>query len=159
MRDLGTPVYSVRFFAEILGAFPDRTRIHLVSHGVTPVATGLTFQTAATLEIPWASSVRDFNTLCPNHLLYWSALEGAIERGCSTFDFGRSTPNEGTYKFKEQWGAQPAPLCWEYGLLQRDQLPNSSPTNPKFRMAIALWKKLPVGIATRLGPMIVRSIP
>jgi FemAB-related protein (PEP-CTERM system-associated) len=159
MRDLGTPVYGAKFFEEILGSFPDRTRIHLVRHGTTPIAAGLTFQTGTTIEIPWASSVRDFNGLCPNHLLYWSALESAVGRGCSTFDFGRSTPNEGTYKFKEQWGAQPVPLYWEYGLLSGGQVPNSSPTNPKFCLAISLWKKLPVSVATRIGPMIVRSIP
>ena len=159
MRDLGTPVYSRTFFAAILSAFPDRARIHVVSHGSTLMAAGLTFQTGATVEIPWASSVRDFNHLCANPFLYWSVLDGAAARGCTTFDFGRSTPNEGTYKFKEQWGAQPVPLCWEYALVDGGELPNSSPTNPKFQLAISLWKKLPLGVATRLGPMIVRSIP
>ena len=159
MRDLGTPVYSSRVFAEVLAAFPRRARIHVVSHQTTPVAAGLTFETRGTVEIPWASSVRDFNTLCPNHLLYWSILEGASASGCLTFDFGRSTPNEGTYKFKEQWGAQPVPLCWEYGLLAGGEVPNSSPTNPKFRLAIAMWKKLPLSVANRIGPMIVRAIP
>ncbi len=159
MRDLGTPVYSPRFFAEVLGAFPERARIHVVSHEVTPVAAGLTFETRGTVEIPWASSVRDFNALCPNHLLYWSILEGASASGRSTFDFGRSTPDEGTYKFKEQWGAEPVPLCWEYGLLAGGDVPNSSPTNPKFRLAISLWKKLPLSVANRVGPMIVRAIP
>jgi FemAB-related protein (PEP-CTERM system-associated) len=159
MRDLGTPVYSSRFFAEVLAAFPERARIHVVSHQGAPVAAGLTLETRGTVEIPWASSVRDFNALCPNHLLYWSILEGASARGCSTFDFGRSTPNEGTYKFKEQWGARPVPLCWEYGLLVGGDLPNSSPTNPKFRLAIAMWKKLPLNVANRVGPMIVRAIP
>jgi hypothetical protein len=86
-------------------------------------------------------------------------LEGASARGCSTFDFGRSTPQEGTYKFKEQWGAQPVPLCWEYGLLIGRELPNSSPTNPKFRLAIAIWKRLPLSMANRIGPAIVRAIP
>ena len=159
MRDLGTPVYSSRFFAEVFRAFPDRGRIHIVSHATTPVAAGLTFETRGTVEIPWASSVRDFNALCPNHLLYWSMLEGAAGRGCATFDFGRSTPHEGTYKFKEQWGAQPVPLCWEYGLLAGGEVPNSSPSNPKFRVAIAVWKKLPLSLANRIGPMIVRAIP
>jgi serine/alanine adding enzyme len=160
MRDLGTPVHGARFFGEVLRTFPSRARIHVVSHGTISVATGLTFETRGTVEIPWASSVRDFNSLCPNHLLYWSMLEGAADRGCSTFDFGRSTPHEGTYKFKEQWGAQPVPLCWEYGLLPPGaDVPNASPSNPKFRLAIALWKKLPVGVANRIGPMIVRAIP
>jgi FemAB-related protein (PEP-CTERM system-associated) len=159
MRDLGTPVYSRRLFAEVLGAFPGRARIHVVSRGATPVAAGLTFQTRGTVEIPWASSVRDFNALCPNHLLYWNILEGASARGCSTFDFGRSTPEEGTYKFKEQWGAQPVPLCWEYRLLAGGDVPNSSPSNPKFRVAIAMWKRLPLSVANRIGPLIVRAIP
>jgi FemAB-related protein (PEP-CTERM system-associated) len=159
MRDLGTPVYSPRFFAEVLAAFPTRARIHVVSRETTPVAAGLTFETRGTVEIPWASSVRDFNALCPNHLLYWSILEGASARGCTTFDFGRSTPDEGTYKFKAQWGAQPVPLCWEYGLLNGGEVPNSSPTNPKFRYAIATWKRLPLGLTNRIGPMIARAIP
>ena len=160
MRDLGTPVHAPRFFEEVFAAFPGRARIHLVSRGTVPIAAGLTFETRGTVEIPWASSVRDFNALCPNHLLYWSMLEGAAARGYSTFDFGRSTPHEGTYKFKEQWGARPVPLCWEYGLLPAGaEVPNASPTNPKFRLAIAIWKRLPVAVANRIGPMIVRGIP
>ena len=159
MRDLGTPVYSRKFFEEILRAFPERTRVHVVAHQGAPVAAGLTFETRGTVEIPWASSVREFNHLCTNHLLYWSILEWAATRGCATFDFGRSTPNEGTYKFKEQWGAQAVPLCWEYGLIDGAIVPNTSPANPKFRLAVSLWKKLPVPIANRVGPMIVRAIP
>jgi len=159
MRDLGTPVYARRFFEEILSAFPERARIHIVSLKTMPVAAGFTFETKGVVEIPWASSVRDFNALCPNHLLYWSILADAGDRGCATFDFGRSTPHEGTYKFKEQWGAQAVPLHWEYGLLGRATLPDTGPTNPKFQLAVSAWKKLPLAVATRVGPFIVRAIP
>jgi serine/alanine adding enzyme len=159
MRDLGTPVYARRFFEEILTAFPERARVHVVSLKATPVAAGFTFETRGTVEIPWASSVRDFNALCPNHLLYWSILASAADRGCATFDFGRSTPNEGTYRFKEQWGAQAVPLHWEYGLVDRETLPDTGPTNPKFQLAVSVWKKLPLAVATRVGPFIVRAIP
>jgi FemAB-related protein (PEP-CTERM system-associated) len=159
MRDLGTPVYSRRFFGAMLAAFPERARVHVVSLKDTPVAGGFTFETRNTVEIPWASSVRDFNALCPNHLLYWSILANAGDSACETFDFGRSTPNEGTYKFKEQWGAHAVPLHWEYGLLDRSALPDTGPTNPKFRLAVAVWKNLPLGVATRVGPYIVRAIP
>jgi FemAB-related protein (PEP-CTERM system-associated) len=159
MRDLGTPVYARRFFEEILGAFPTRGRVHVVSLKTSPVAAGVTFETRGTVEIPWASSIRDFNALCPNHLLYWSILADAANRGCATFDFGRSTPDEGTYKFKEQWGAQAVPLHWEYGLINRESLPDTGPTNPKFQLAVSTWKKLPLAIATRVGPYIVRAIP
>jgi FemAB-related protein (PEP-CTERM system-associated) len=159
MRDLGTPVYARRFFAEILNAFPEHAHVVVVRLGDRPVAAGLTYRTGDVIEIPWASSVRDYNSLCPNHLLYWHALQAAIAEGCTTFDFGRSTPNEGTYKFKEQWGARPVTLHWEYRLLQGNQLPDQSPKNPKFRIAIELWKRLPLWLTNIIGPSIVRSIP
>ncbi len=159
MRDLGTPVYGRRFFEEVLRSFPERTRVHVVRLKGAPVAAGITYRTGRGVEVPWASSVRDYNALCPNHLLYWSVIERAVADGCDRLDFGRSTPNEGTYKFKEQWGARPVPLFWEYALLHGAAIPNASPTNPKFQLAIEMWKKLPVSIATRVGPSIVRAIP
>ncbi|MNC90250.1 hypothetical protein D3C83_63270 [compost metagenome] len=72
---------------------------------------------------------------------------------------GRSTPGEGTFKFKAQWGAEPVPLHWEYQLLTPGEMPNVSPANPKFQLAIALWQRLPIALTTRVGPMIVRAIP
>jgi serine/alanine adding enzyme len=131
----------------------------VVRLGRIPVAAGLTYRTGATVEIPWASSNRDYNALCPNHLLYWSALEKAVADGCTVFDFGRSTPNEGTFKFKEQWGAEPLALHWEYVLPDGGAVPDQGPTNPKFQRAIELWQRLPLWAANRLGPHIVRSIP
>jgi FemAB-related protein (PEP-CTERM system-associated) len=159
MRDLGTPVYGRQFFAEVLRAFPANARIHVIRLKGAPVAAGITYTSGGTTEVPWASSIRDYNNLCPNHLLYWSVIEAAVARGDVVLDFGRSTPNEGTYKFKEQWGAAPVPLHWEYHLSAGGAVPNASPTNPKFRLAIELWKKLPLPVAARLGPPIVRCIP
>jgi hypothetical protein len=91
--------------------------------------------------------------------LYWRIIEHAIEAGHATLDFGRSTPNEGTYQFKQQWGAQPRPLHWEYLLHGRADMPNLSPANPRFRSAIKIWSRLPLPITNWIGPHIVRSIP
>src|SRR4029453_15754768 len=121
MRDLGTPVYAQRFFQEVVAAFPERARIIVVRLGPQPIAAGLTYRTRNGIEVPWASSIREHNALCPNHLLYWHAIDTAVNEGCITFDFGRSTPHEGTYKFKEQWGATPVPLHWEYVLREGDR--------------------------------------
>jgi serine/alanine adding enzyme len=123
-----------------------------------PVAAGLAFG-KETVEVPWASSIRDYNNLCPNHLLYWHVIERAVEGGARIVDFGRSTPEEGTYKFKQQWGAEPVPLHWEYWLAPGAAMPNTSPTNPKYRFAIDMWKKLPLTVANRIGPAIVEAIP
>jgi FemAB-related protein (PEP-CTERM system-associated) len=159
MRDLGTPVYSRRLFEEVLRAFPDRSLLHIVRLKGEPVAAGFTYRTDTMVQLPWASSIREFNPLCPNVLLYWDALQYAQERGAAVFDMGRSTPDEGTFRFKAQWGAQPVPLHWEYQLLTGADMPNVSPSNPKFQFAIALWQKLPLALTKRVGPMIVRTIP
>jgi len=159
MRDLGTPVYGQKFFAQVLQAFPEDSRIIAVYLEGKPVAAGLLNRFRTTYEIPWASSIRDYNPLCPNNLLYWTALQHALETGCTHFDFGRSTPGEGTYKFKEQWGAKPIVLNWQYLLPQGASLPELTTKNPKFELAIKLWQKLPLPVTRMLGPSIVKNIP
>ena len=108
--------------------------------------------------MPSASALRSARPLCANVLLYWHAMQHAIADGRTIFDFGRSTPGDGPFQFKRQWGAEPSPVAWEYRLL-RGGMPDQSPSNPKFKAAIAMWKRLPLPVATWLGPSIVRSIP
>ena len=110
MRDLGTPVYPKRFFAAILREFPERTWICSVLLEGKRLAAGFLVSFQGQMEIPWASSLRSHNHLSPNMLLYWTALSYACESGHRRFDFGRSPPHEGTYRFKEQWGARPVQL-------------------------------------------------
>jgi FemAB-related protein (PEP-CTERM system-associated) len=158
MRDLGTPVYSPRLFDEVLETFSGVTSVHVVRRRGRPIAAGLTYRHGHTVEVPWASSIRDYNSLCPNHLLYWSVIEAAVADGCSILDFGRSTPDGGTFNFKQQWGARPVPLHWEYRLIEGTSVPDVSPTNARYRLAIEMWKRLPLPLTTRLGPRIVRGI-
>lgn len=159
MRDLGTPVHGRRFFERILTTFPDRTRLLSVWLGETPVAAAFVLWHRDRLEVPWASAVRRYNPLCANVLLYWEMLKFGIAAGLGNFDFGRSTPNEGTFLFKQQWGAVPQQLYWEYWLADGVAPPDRSPKNPRFSSAISLWRRLPVAITRRVGPSIVARIP
>lgn len=159
MRDLGTPVYPKKFFSAIFRYFPESTRVGTVYRGEEPLASGLLCGFKDRLEIPWASSLREFNRLSPNMLLYWGSLRFACESGYKLFDFGRSTPGEGTYRFKEQWGAKPEPLYWHYWLRVNTGLPELNPSNRKYAAAIALWKLLPLPVANAVGPRIVRNLP
>jgi FemAB-related protein (PEP-CTERM system-associated) len=159
MRDLGTPVYGKEFFANILQAFPCTTSIFTVSHDGKVIAAGLASWFRETMEVPWASSIRDYNALCPNNLLYWEVIRFANRNGLTKFDFGRSTPGEGTYKFKEQWGARPVQLHWHYLMQDNAPLPELNPKNPKYQLAIKLWQRLPVAITKIIGPAIVKHIP
>ncbi len=159
MRDLGTPVYGRRLFETVLATFPHSARIIGVYLDDKAVAAGLASWYRSTLEIPWASSNKEFKNLCPNNLLYWEAISYAIRQGFQIFDFGRSTPGEGTFRFKEQWGALPHPLQWQYALKSGAVLPELSPHNPKFDLAIRVWRRLPLWTTRLLGPSIVRNIP
>jgi len=159
MRHLGTPVYPKRFFRNILEEFPTNTWICSVYIGGMPVASGFLAGYKNRLEIPWASSIRKHNRLSPNMLLYWSCLKFACEKGFTVFDFGRSTVDESTYKFKEQWGAAPTPMIWSYWVRNEGKMPDITPRNRKYHIAIGIWKKLPLSVTRVLGPRIIRNIP
>jgi FemAB-related protein (PEP-CTERM system-associated) len=159
MRDLGTPVYSKSFFGNILEAFPDTTRIFAVYHETRMIAAGIGSWFKDTFEVPWASSISDHNALCPNNMLYWEAIRFAIRNGFKKFNFGRSTPHQGTYNFKKQWGALPVQLYWQYLIDGQNSIPDLNPTNPRYQTAIRIWQCLPLRVTRVLGPMIVRNIP
>lgn len=159
MRDLGTPVYPKSFFQAILQAFPRQAAIALVRYRGRAVAAGFLLGHRDRLEIPWASSLREFNRVGVNMMLYAETLRTAIERGYRVFDFGRSTIDSGTYRFKKQWGCAPRPLYWHYWLAAGKELPRLNPDNPTYQWAIALWRRMPMFLANGLGPQIVKNLP
>ena len=159
MRDLGTPVYGKQLFAEILHAFQKDAKLFTVLFEGNPVAAGFVYGFRQMLEIPWASSDRRYGRLAPNMLLYGTILKYACEQGYRCFDFGRSSKDSGTYRFKEQWGAKPVQLNWHYWLREGGALPELNPQNPKYQLAIRVWQRLPVSLTTVLGPMIVKYLP
>jgi serine/alanine adding enzyme len=142
----------------VLEAFPDRSRIFVVYHAGKPIATSLVFGFNRMLRNPWASSDRRYASMSPNMLLYSRMLEYACDNGYQAFDFGRSTPDEGTYRFKEQWGAQPAPLHW--CVISADGSTTATRESPaeRFKLAARLWSKLPVPVTRVFGPRIRKHI-
>jgi FemAB-related protein (PEP-CTERM system-associated) len=159
MRDLGTPVYSRQFFENILRYYPASWVCMVRTARQEPVAGGILVGFKDVLEIPWASSLRRYNRSSPNMLLYSTALSFACEEGYRVFDFGRSSIGGSTYRFKEQWGARPEQLYWHYWMKDGKNIPELNPDNPRYRAAIALWKRLPVGLTKLIGPSIVKNLP
>ena len=159
MRDLGTPVYEKMFFQSIVEAFPKEARLCVVSLKGRPLASGFLYGFRSTLEIPWAASDKRFSRLAPNMLLYSAVLEFACREGFKEFDFGRSSVDSGTYRFKQQWGAHPRQLYWYYWLAAGQSLPELNPDNPKFKAAISIWQHLPLPVANLIGPHIVKYLP
>lgn len=159
MRDLGTPVYSKQMFVQIINQFPDDTDIVIVELNDKPTAVGFLLHNSNTTEVPWASSDRRYNRVGVNMLLYWEMLKLSIERGTSVFDFGRSSKDGGTYRFKKQWGAEPVQLHWSYWLADSDELPEINPENSRYSLAIRLWQKMPVRLTQMIGPALARNLP
>ena len=116
MRDLGSPAHSKKFIDNILQTFPENSWIIVIHLDNRPVAAGLLLQHKDKMDIPLASTIRDVNPLGINMLMYWEILKFATDRKCTQFDFGRSSKDSGTYRFKKQWGAEPKQLYIHYWL-------------------------------------------
>jgi len=161
MRDLGSPVHAKGWVQAILTRYGSGGRMGLILKDEKPVACGIILMTSKRICIPWASTLRDYNNLSPNMLLYWSLLEYAADSGHESFDFGRSTPGEGTYRFKSQWGAEPQALYW-HTIHMNDQSAKtqgkSSKSNSRRAQLASLWARLPLWLANYIGPRLRRHI-
>ncbi len=159
MRDLGTPVYGKNFFRAIIETFSDNVHIVVVRHENRPVAAAFLLGHNGQMEIPWASTLREVNKIGVNMFLYWEVLKYSIEQGFDQFDFGRSSTDSGTFRFKKQWGAKPKQLYWHYWMRDGGELPQLNPNNPKYQLAIKIWQKLPLALTKFIGPMLVKNLP
>jgi len=159
MRDLGTPVYSRAFFRALLECDAFYTRLIVVELDGRPVAAAFLAGHGDMLEIPWASTLKQANAVSMNMFLYRQVLSHAIDQGYAFFDFGRSSRDSATYRFKQQWGAQPVQNYWHYWLAAGGELPQLNPNNPKFRLLIATWRRLPVLLTRVIGPHVVKHLP
>lgn len=158
MRDLGTPVHSLSFFAALADHFREDVWIGVAYAGAHPIACGMGFRWGAEFEMTWASALREYSRMAPNMLLYWEFMRYAIAHGCHTFNFGRSTPGASTHKFKMQWGGSDEVLHWyQYTRSKRTSTP--SPDGGMLSLAPRIWRKLPLAVTTTIGPHLVRHIP
>lgn len=158
MRDLGTPVLPRSLFDAIGRIFSEEAVFGTVYHQGRAVAAGAGFLYKGEFEMTWASSLREYNRLSPNMLLYWGFMEEMIGRRATAFNFGRCTPGGGTHKFKRQWGGEDVTLPWlQWSPNGADSTP--SPDRPAYRAAVSAWQRLPMAVANRMGPFLARRIP
>ena len=153
MRDLGSPVHDRELFRRILDGDSCRTACIVVSCDGQPAAAAVVLQHGGTIYNPWASSLRRYRASCPNMLLYWSMLAHAVSSGCRLFDFGRSTPDAPTCRFKMQWGAKKEPLVWHV-FSQKGY--RWSPTNESLELED--WKAMELTRSIAEGPALRRWI-
>jgi FemAB-related protein (PEP-CTERM system-associated) len=158
VRNLGTPVFPKRYFANILAGFGSDAEIITVNHRDRPLAAALLLYFRDEATPYYTGRIEAGQSLNAFDVLTYACMRRAAERGVRIFDFGRSKRGTGAFEFKEQWGFEPTPLPYEFWLRGDNSLPDTNPLNPKYRLFIAAWRRLPLALANRLGPLIVGGL-
>lgn len=155
----GTPAMPKRYFAGLLREFGrDCEVLTVLAADGTPVSSVLSFYFRDEVLPYYAGDAVRARELAANDFKYWELMRRACQRGCKIFDYGRSKTGSGSYAFKKNWGFEPRPLHYEYRLYQRDGIPQNNPNNPKYKLMIAAWRRMPIALANFLGPYIVRNL-
>jgi len=158
VRNLGTPVFSRRYFALLAEVFADDCDILTVLDGDNPIAAVMNFYFRDEVLPYYGGGTKLARQRAANDFMYWEVMRRAADRGCRLFDFGRSKLGTGAFDFKKNWGFVPEHLCYRYKLAPGASIPDHNPLNPKYRLFIAGWKRLPLAVANAIGPSIVRGL-
>jgi FemAB-related protein (PEP-CTERM system-associated) len=158
VRNLGTPVFAKAYFTNLISEFGADCDVLTVCHQGRPVSSVLNFYFRDRVMPYYTGSGAGARELGAADFMYWRLMRRAAERGYGIFDFGRSKVGTGPYAFKKNWGFTPRPTAHEYKMANGRSLPDINPLNPKYRLFIAAWRRLPLPVANLIGPHIVRNI-
>lgn len=159
VRNLGTPVFSRRYLETLMDVFGDDCSVLMITHEGNDVAAVMNFYFRdEVLPYYGGSTSASRNIKGVNHFMYWELLRRSAEQGYRLFDFGRSKKGTGPYSFKKNFGFEPQPLPYEYYLVKSDAVPDVNPLNPKYKLMVETWSKLPLPVANFIGPFIARSL-
>lgn len=157
-RNLGTPVFPRALLDGVLDAFGDDADILTIRHEGRAVASVITLYHGGAAMPYWGGGTRDARRLRANDRMYYELMLHARRRGCAVFDFGRSKTGSGAYHFKRNWGFEPEPMTYAAWTAPGAQRREADPASAKLSLQIAVWQRLPLGLANRLGPLIARGI-
>lgn len=158
VRNLGTPVFPAKLFRSVLAAFGDDANILTIRSGGKPVASVLSLYHNGTVYPYWGGGTLEARALRANDRMYFALMSHARARGCTRFDFGRSKVGTGPAAFKKNWGFEGVPLRYAKRVKPGDTPREINPLSPKYRLQVAVWKKLPLGIANLVGPHIAKGL-
>jgi FemAB-related protein (PEP-CTERM system-associated) len=158
VRNLGTPVLPKRWYAAVREEFADASDVLTITREGRLVASVLSLYFRDQVLPYYGGGTDEAREVKANDFMYWELMRRACERGYRLFDYGRSKQGTGSYSFKKNWGFEPQPLAYEYYLVRAREVPDVNPLNPRYRLFIALWQKLPLRVSQVLGPLLARSL-
>lgn len=159
VRNLGTPVFPKKLFANFLREFPVNSDILLIRQDKRVAGAVLSFYFRDTVMPYYGGAYREFHRAGINNFMYWELMRRSAQNGYKHFDFGRSKQGTGACEFKRGWRMTERPLPYQFFPIRVETLPDLNPANPKFKLLIEVWKRLPLGVTKLIGPKIVRNFP
>jgi FemAB-related protein (PEP-CTERM system-associated) len=157
VRNLGTPVFGKSYFRNLVEEFGNDVDIVTVAKDGQPLASVMNFYFRDEVLPYYGGGLNEARPVAANDFMYWEVMRRACERGYRQFDFGRSKVGTGAFAFKKNWGFEPEPWTYEFKV-RRGGIPDVNPLNPKYRLFIAAWQRLPIAVAKLAGPHIVRFL-
>ncbi|HEX8624765.1 MAG TPA: FemAB family XrtA/PEP-CTERM system-associated protein [Allosphingosinicella sp.] len=154
VRNLGTPVFPRSLFEAMAREWGEDCGILTIHSGGRPVASVFSLNFKGVVHPYWGGGTRGARALRANDLLYYALMRHSAGLGCTGFDFGRSKAGTGAYAFKKNWGFAPRPLTYAAKGAHRDL----NPASPRYRLQTAAWRRLPLPVANRLGPLLARGL-
>ncbi len=158
VRNLGTPVFPKSLFRNLLETYGDEANVLTVMHAGKPISSVLSLYFRNEVLPYYGGGVDQARELRGNDHMYWMLMEHARERGCTSFDFGRSKYGTGAFSFKKNWGFEAVPLHYEFKLAAGGEMPDINPLNPKYKAMVAIWQRLPLPLANIMGPFVSRAL-
>ena len=159
MHELGSPYHSKTYLhkmAEHLGGTLEFAVLYTAEGKIA--GGGVFIHQGDTVFNLHANILWHARSAYAGEFLYWSIIERAIQKGLKTFDLGRSLIGSGNEVFKMKWAPRKQNLAYWHWLAPRQELPALNQKNPKFQLAIAIWKRLPAFIVRPLGPFLIRGL-
>lgn len=158
VRNLGTPVFSKKYFQILKDVFADQCEVLTVDLNGQLIASVMSFYFKDEVLPYYGGGTELARNVKGNDFMYWEVMRRAVEKGVKIFDYGRSKVGTGSYSFKKNWGFTPEPLFYEFYLVKADALPDINPLNPKYRLFIAAWKRLPLAVSQMVGPWLSKDL-
>jgi len=158
VRELGTPVFPERLFANGMQQFGQDCKIFSVHWQGKLVAAVWTLFYEDEVVPYFGGSIREYNRLAVNNFMYWMLMKYGCEHGYKIFDFGRSKKGTRSFNFTRRWGMTMSGLAYQYGRLLQQSMPDTSPLTPKFSMGIQIWRRLPLPLTQWIGPIVSRHL-
>lgn len=159
MHELGSPYHAKAYLRTMAESLGDALEFVVLYAGDGRLAGAGVFILHGNIVTNLHLNIlREFRSDYAGEFAYWKVIERYCQRDSQIFDIGRSLLGSGNETFKMKWKPRKEMLSYWYSLKPGAELPALNQKNPKFALAIAVWKRLPAFIVRPLGPLLISGL-